>query len=68
MAWKEKHERILENKEDIIKQYKDFVPVRVIAREYGVSGGCISDNLSIWGAREKHGIRNLLAKMLLEGD
>ena len=68
MAWKEKHERILENKEDIIKQYKDFVPVRVIAREYGVSGGCISDNLRIWGAREKHGIRNLLAKMLLEGD
>ena len=65
MTWKEKHERILKNKKDIIKQYKNYVPVKLIAREYGLSISCISNNLRLWGIK-RQGIKYLLGKMLLE--
>ena len=67
-TWKNKHKTLLKNKEDIIKQYKNFVPVKLIAREYGVSMSCIHLNLRLWGIRKRSGIKNLLGKMLLEGD
>ena len=67
MAWKEKHERLLKNKRDIIKQYKDYVPVKLIAKEYGVSLSCISQNIRNWDINRK-GIKYLLGKALLEGD
>ena len=65
--WKDKHKTLLENKKDIIKQYKNFVPVRLIAKEYGVTTGCISLNLKLWGMRRRRGIKYLLRKMILEG-
>ena len=68
MAWEEKHERLLKNKKDIIKQYKEYVPVKLIAREYGVSIGCISNNLRLWGIAKNRGIKYLLGKALSEGD
>jgi len=64
-TWKEKHEIILENKKDIIKQYNDFVPVKLIAREYGLSTSCISNNMRLWGIK-RSGIKYLLGKMLKE--
>ena len=68
MAWEEKHERLLKNKKDIIKQYKEYVPVKLIAREYGVSMSCITINLKLWEVRKRSGIKYLLRKALLEGD
>jgi len=65
MNWKEKHNVILENKKDIIKKYKDYIPVKLIAREYGLSIGCINNNLKLWGIR-RSGIKYLLGKMILE--
>lgn len=68
MAWKEKHERLLKNKRDIIRQYKDYVPIKLIARGYGVSMSCIANNLKLWGIGKRSGIKYLLGKTLLEGD
>ena len=68
MAWKEKHERRLRNKRNIIKQYKDYVPVKLIAKEYGVTIATITRNLKSWSIRERSGIKYLLRKALLEGD
>ena len=64
MTNKEKHDIIIKNKKDIIKQYKDYMPIKLIAREYGVSIGCISNNLKLWGVRRRSGIRHLLKKYL----
>ena len=61
--WKEKHEVIIKNKRDIIKQYKDYVPVKLIAREYGLSTSCISNNMRLWGIK-RSGIKYLLGKCL----
>ena len=68
MTWKDKHKMLLENKKVIIKQYKDFIPVKSIAKEYRLSISCIYQNLRLWGVRKRSGIKNLLGKMLLEGD
>jgi len=61
-TWKEKHERILKNKDDIIKEFKDGISIEKIAKIYRVSGGCISNNLRLWDIRNKHGIKYLLGK------
>ena len=67
MTWKEKHEMLLKNKKDIITKYNNSVPVKEIAKIYGLSISCISNNLKLWGIRRKSGIRYLLRKMILEG-
>uniref|UniRef100_A0A6H1ZLQ1 Uncharacterized protein n=1 Tax=viral metagenome TaxID=1070528 RepID=A0A6H1ZLQ1_9ZZZZ len=61
-----RHNIILENRKDIIRQYKDYIPVKDIAREYGLSGSYIYKKLKLWGMR-RNGIKYLLGKMLLEG-
>ena len=66
MTWKIKHNYILENKEDIIKKYKENIPIKEIAKIYKVSESCIRKNLMVWGAIKKHGIKYLLGKMLKE--
>ena len=66
-TWKDKHKMLLKNKNDIIKQYKDYVPIKLIAREYGVSISCMTQNLKLWGVRKRSGIKFLLGKMILEG-
>ena len=63
--WKEKHDEIVKNKKDIIKAYNENIPIIKIAKIYKVSEGCISGNLRLWGAVQKHGIKYLLEKMLL---
>ena len=68
MTCKGKHKRLLKNKNDIIKQYKDFVPVKLIAREYGVTRDTVYKWLKKWGIRKRSGIRYLLGKMILEGN
>lgn len=65
-TWKEKHDLLLKNKSDIIKKYNGDVPIKEIAKTYGVSVGCISDNLKLWGVRREHGVKYLLRKMILE--
>jgi hypothetical protein len=37
-----------------------------IANIYGVSAGCIANNLRLWGILKRHGIKYLLAKCLIE--
>ena len=66
MTWKIKHDFILENKEDIIKKHNENIPIKEIARTYKVSGGCINDNLRLWGEIKRHGIKYLLGKILKE--
>ena len=66
MAWKEKHNRIMKNKDDIIKMYEEKIPLEEIAKIYKVSLHCIWENLKSWGAIKGHGIKYLLGKMLLE--
>ena len=66
LNWKEKHVMLLKNKKDIIKRYNYDIPIKEIAKEYGVTTGCISNNLKLWGVRRKRGIRYLLGRMLLE--
>jgi hypothetical protein len=63
MAWKEKHNFILKNKIDIIKKYKENIPIKKISEIYNVSKGCISNNLRLWGAIQRHGIKYLLGKI-----
>ena len=62
-----KHEILLKNKDDIIEQYKNYVPIELIAREYGVSEAYIYKKLKSWGIRKRSGIKFLLGKMILEG-
>jgi len=65
----ENRKRLLENRKDIIiKQYKDFVPIKLIAREYGVTTDTVYKRLKKWGIGKRSGIKFLLGKMLLEGD
>lgn len=66
-TWKDKHNTLLKNKNDIIKLYKDYVPVKLIAREYGVSEPYIYKVLEQWGVGKRSGIKHLLGKMILEG-
>jgi hypothetical protein len=73
MAWKEKHKRLLRDKNIIIKIYKKYYVKygdaqkinQKIANIYGVSAGCIRNNLRLWGVIKRHGIKYLLRKMLL---
>lgn len=65
-TWKEKGNRLLKNKDDIIKQYKDYVPVKLIAKEYGVSEAYVYEKLRLWSIR-RSGIKFLLGKIILEG-
>ena len=67
-TWKDKHNILLRNKNDIIEKYNDDVSITEIAEMYGVTIGCISNNLKLWGIRKRSGIKYLLSKMLLEGD
>ena len=66
-TWKEKHKTLLKNRNDIIRQYKDYVPVKLIAREYGVSEAYIYLKLRLWGIKKRSGIKYLLGKMILQG-
>ena len=65
-TWKEKHDEIVRNKKDIIKAYDENISIKEIAEIYKVSGGCISNNLRLWGIIRKHGIKYILGKMLKE--
>ncbi len=69
-TWKEKHINnrnvIIKNKTDIIKKYKENIPIKEIARIYKISERCINDNLRLWGAIKRHGIKYLLGKLLKE--
>uniref|UniRef100_A0A6H1ZUT4 Putative DNA binding, helix-turn-helix domain containing protein n=1 Tax=viral metagenome TaxID=1070528 RepID=A0A6H1ZUT4_9ZZZZ len=47
---------------------KDFMPVKLIAREYDITGDTVYKWLKKWGIRKRSGIRYLLGKMILEGD
>ena len=67
-TWKEKHDILLENMDDIIHAHNENIPIKEIAKVYEVSGGCISHNLKLWGVIKKHGIKYLLRKMISEGD
>ena len=60
----EKHDSILRNKESIIKEYDNNVSISKIAKIYGVSIGCISNNLKLWGVRKNHGIKFLLREVI----
>jgi hypothetical protein len=62
-----KRDYILRNKENIIRAYNNNVSLSKIAKVCGVSVGCISNNLKLWGVRRKHGVRYLLNKMVLQG-
>jgi len=66
--WKGKHDGIIKNKKNILKAYNENIPIKEIARVYKVSTSCISNNLKLWGAIKKYGIRYLLKKMILEGE
>ena len=63
----EKRDSILENKENIIRAYNGNISISKIAGIYGVSVGCISNNLKKWEVRKKHGVKYLLGKMILQG-
>lgn len=73
MTWKEKHERLLKDKNIIIKIYNNHYIkygdakkiTQKIANIYGVSASCISGNLRLWGILKRHGIKYLLGEMLL---
>ena len=64
MTNKEKHDIIIKNKKDIIKQYNSDISIKEIAEIYGVSIGCISNNLKLWGVRKRSGIKYLLMECL----
>lgn len=66
MGWKEKHNLILKNKNDIIEKYSEDIPLREIALIYGVTAGCIGKNLKLWGKRKRRGIKYLLGKIILQ--
>jgi len=57
----------LKAKKDIIKKYNDDVPIKEIAKEYGVTKGTIYKRLERWGVGKRSGIKFLLGKMILEG-
>jgi len=59
-----KRNSILKNKEDIISKYNNDIPMTRIAKVYGVSIGCISNNLKLWGVRKKHGLKFLLRNLI----
>ncbi|MCK4446834.1 MAG: hypothetical protein KAW56_07110 [Candidatus Marinimicrobia bacterium] len=63
----EKRDLILRNKENIIRAYDDKVTLSKIAKVYGVSVGCISNNLKLWGVRKRHGVKYLLNRIALQG-
>jgi len=65
MTWKEKHNKIIKSKVDIIKEYRAGIPIKKIAKAYGVAGSCIYNNLRLWGIVVEHGIKYLLKEMLL---
>ena len=58
-----KHNLILENREDIIRKYNRHTSMKEIAKLYGVTTGCISLNLKLWGIRKKHGVKFLMREI-----
>ncbi len=76
MTWKDKHEKILRDKNIIIETYNkycsgygDSVKVcKKIASVYGVSVSCIHNHLHLWGIKKDHGIKYQLRRLLLEND
>lgn len=68
MAWKYKHEKLLEHKEYIIRQYKNNVPIKLIASEQDLSVSSIDRHLKAWGVGARKGIKYLLGKAILEGN
>lgn len=62
----DKHMIITENRENIIKQYKNHIAVNLIAKQYGVTVATIARNLRSWGIGKRSGIKYLLAKCLEE--
>lgn len=55
------------NRKDIIRQYNNSVPIRIIAEKYGVAESTIYKRLERWGVKKRSGIKYLLNKMILEG-
>ena len=53
-------------KNNIIQKYNENVPIKEIAKEYGVAIDTIHKRLKRWGIRKRSGIRYLLVKMILE--
>lgn len=54
-------------KYDIIKQYKNDVPIIEIAEKYGVRKNTIYKRFERWGIKRRSGIKYLLGKVILEG-
>ena len=70
-TWKEKHNRLLKDKDIIIKFYNKHnkygnMAYKKIAKAYGVSTSTISRNLELWGAKKRSGIKFLLREMLCD--
>ena len=63
-TWKDKHEKLLKNKDIIIDMYNDKIPMEEIGIQYSVTGFCIHHNLKSWGVIRKHGIKYLLGKLI----
>lgn len=70
MTYKEKHEKLLRDKNIIIKYYHENqnygdMAYKKIAKVYGVAGSTISHNLELWGVKKNTGIKYLLREMLV---
>jgi len=70
-TWKEKHNRLLKNKDIIIKFYNEHnnygnMAYKKIAKVYGVSTSTIGHNFKLWGVKRKSGIKFLLREMLCD--
>ena len=67
MTWKEKHELVLNNKDNIIKAYQNGMSVNEIAAIYKISGGCVYYNIRNWNKlNKKHGIKYLLKNLMIK--
>ena len=67
MTWKEKHELVLNNKDNIIKAYQNGMSVNEIAAIYKISGYCIYYNIRNWNKlNKKHGIKYLLKNLIIK--
>jgi uncharacterized protein YerC len=62
----DKHRMMMENRVDIIKQYKNHIAINLIAQQYGVTVATIARNLKSWSIGKRSGIKYLLAKYLEE--
>lgn len=71
-TWKDKHEKLLRDRNIIIKiydgaEYGNKI-VNQIAKKYNISDTCIYKNLKLWDVKRKGSIKYLLGKILLKDD